>query len=227
MIEIMSGWGRYFLLFASAYACLVVYVFLDKQAMQSSGVVTMQGTAIAPALRTPVVSPLRTSDASKIIDTDGADSHTPANVIAATNTPANDKVEEKFVDPVTDLVSDVVLCKTTYGDLIFDVRKAWAPIGAARFVELVDAGHFTNLPFYRVCPKYLTQFGKRYYDPEMYNPEGLSVLKDDSMLRGIRDMDYGYLFFATAEENNRRYEMAISFCEMENCDVTGLGHKAW
>jgi hypothetical protein len=102
-------------------------------------------------------------------------------------------------DEVTDIVNAVVKCRTTMGDLVIDVRAAWAPLGAARFLDLVELGLFTNLPFFRVCPKYMTQFGLKYFegkDPTSH----LEEIKDDPSLMGIRDMDFGYLFFAVSSE---------------------------
>ena len=34
-------------------------------------------------------------------------------------------------------------------------------------------------------------------------------------------------YFQAATENSRKVEMAISFCEMVNCGVTGLGVMSW
>jgi hypothetical protein len=209
-------------MFASVYAMVAVYFLMNKQALDPvlAGVPAAAGGALV-ALRGAAAdsTPLRqTSSVNKLL---AVPSHERQHQVEEA------EAEGEAEDNIKDVVSDVVKCFTTYGELIIDVRKEWAPLGAARFVELVDSGHFTDLPFYRVCPKYLTQFGQRYFSEDKFDPDGLPPLKDDASLKGRRDMDYGYLFFAANEQNARKAEMAISFCEMVNCDVTALGYKAW
>lgn len=217
----MSGLNRYFLMFASMYGCVIAYFVLNKYSLGPPDISPAHATDGAVLIAgAESVGSLRGHDLSTI---------TPVAPVAATAAPQALAAEEEQADDsgVTDIVSDVVKCRTTHGDLIIDVRPSWAPLGSARFVELVNAGHFTDLPFYRVCPKYLTQFGKRYYDSESFDPIDLPELKDDPSLVGIRDMDYGYLFLTGNLADNRKSEMAISFCEMDNCRVTGLGTKSW
>lgn len=221
----MAGADRYFLMFASMYGCIIAYWILNGYSFGPQPLVaphTKNSVAPTPVLLASAIA-LRgaTPPSNFAADTDAAQSAAPN--LKPTERP---HVEESN-SGITDLVNNVVKCKTTHGDLIIDVRPTWAPEGSKRFVQLVDSGHFTHLPFFRVCPKYLTQFGHRYFDSESFDPTDLDTLKDDPSIRGIRDMDFGYFFFTGNTDNDRKSEMAISFCEMENCDVTGLGHKAW
>lgn len=85
-------------------------------------------------------------------------------------------------------------CSTTKGNIIIDVRIGWAPLGAKHFKELIRSGYFNNLPFTRVCPKYITQFGIK--NGQRMNHR---IIKDDATLWGIRDIGYGYLFFAVSQ----------------------------
>jgi homoserine O-acetyltransferase/O-succinyltransferase len=48
---------------------------------------------------------------------------------------------------------------TTQGDFTIEVHRDWAPLGAARFYNLVRAGFYDNSRFYRVVPNYIAQFG--------------------------------------------------------------------
>ena len=52
-----------------------------------------------------------------------------------------------------------VSCETTAGKLVFDIYPQWAPLGSARFIELVAAGYFSDVSLYRVVPRFLLQFG--------------------------------------------------------------------
>src|SRR5271170_4945398 len=48
---------------------------------------------------------------------------------------------------------------TTRGDFVVEVHRAWAPLGADRFYNLVKSGYFTNAAFFRVVPGFIVQFG--------------------------------------------------------------------
>src|SRR5690348_13586989 len=48
---------------------------------------------------------------------------------------------------------------TTKGDIVVEVHKEWAPIGADRFYNLVRNRFFTDAAFFRVVPNFIVQFG--------------------------------------------------------------------
>jgi cyclophilin family peptidyl-prolyl cis-trans isomerase len=48
---------------------------------------------------------------------------------------------------------------TTKGDFVIEVTRAWAPLGADRFYNLVKYGFFTDASFFRVVPGFVVQFG--------------------------------------------------------------------
>src|SRR6266581_9037742 len=48
---------------------------------------------------------------------------------------------------------------TTKGDFVVEVARAWAPLGADRFYNLVKNGFFTDASFFRVVPGFVVQFG--------------------------------------------------------------------
>src|SRR6266849_9146482 len=48
---------------------------------------------------------------------------------------------------------------TTRGDFIVTVNRAWAPIGADRFYNLVKHHFFDNASFFRGVPGFVAQFG--------------------------------------------------------------------
>merc|ERR1712166_1262531 len=45
------------------------------------------------------------------------------------------------------------------GTFVVQVHPEWAPLGAARFEELVDAGFFQGARFFRVIDGFMAQFG--------------------------------------------------------------------
>src|SRR5216684_3363005 len=54
---------------------------------------------------------------------------------------------------------------TTRGDFIVTVNRAWAPIGADRFYNLVKHHFYDNASFFRVVPGFVVQFGISAYPP--------------------------------------------------------------
>src|SRR5579864_8698960 len=48
---------------------------------------------------------------------------------------------------------------TTKGNVVIEVHRDWAPLGADRFYNLVRAGFFTDATFFRVVPNFMVQFG--------------------------------------------------------------------
>ena len=48
---------------------------------------------------------------------------------------------------------------TTKGDVIIQVNRAWAPLGADRFYNLVRDGFFKDAAFFRIVPSFVAQFG--------------------------------------------------------------------
>ena len=51
---------------------------------------------------------------------------------------------------------------TTQGDFVLQVTRAWAPIGADRFYNLVRGKFFDGSPFFRVIPGFMVQFGHEH-----------------------------------------------------------------
>src|SRR6266446_4409198 len=48
---------------------------------------------------------------------------------------------------------------TTKGDVIIQVNRGWAPLGADRFYNLVRGGFYKDAAFFRTIPNFMTQFG--------------------------------------------------------------------
>ena len=68
--------------------------------------------------------------------------------------------------------------ETTQGDVVIEVHPDWAPRGADRFKELVEAGFFDDVAFFRVVNGFMAQFGISD-DAEMNKKYRNMPLKDD------------------------------------------------
>ncbi|HUA01152.1 MAG TPA: peptidylprolyl isomerase [Candidatus Aquilonibacter sp.] len=96
---------------------------------------------------------------------------------------------------------------TTKGDFVVQVNRAWAPLGADRFYNLVKHGFFTDAPFFRVVPGFIIQFGLSP-DPAVNRAWHNATIKDDPVTQSNKP---GYLTFATAGPNTRTTQLFINF----------------
>lgn len=96
--------------------------------------------------------------------------------------------------------------ETTKGDIVVQVDKSWAPIGAERFHSLVTAGYYDGARFFRVVPGFVVQFGLAA-DPNVTATTGASSIKDDAV---TQTNSRGRLTFATAGPNTRTTQLFIN-----------------
>lgn len=95
---------------------------------------------------------------------------------------------------------------TTKGDFVVQVTRAWAPLGADRFYNLVKHGFFTNASFFRVVPGFVVQFGISA-DPKISAAWDSAMFKDDPVKQSNKA---GYLTFATGGPNTRTTQIFIN-----------------
>jgi peptidyl-prolyl cis-trans isomerase A (cyclophilin A) len=114
-----------------------------------------------------------------------------------------------------------VTFKTTAGDFVVQVTRAWAPIGADRFYNLVKHGFFTDAAFFRVVPGFIVQFGLSA-NPAVNKVWDKASIKDDPVTQSNHA---GYLTFATAGPNTRTTQLFINFGE--NAALDGQGFAAF
>jgi peptidyl-prolyl cis-trans isomerase A (cyclophilin A) len=107
---------------------------------------------------------------------------------------------------------------TTKGDFVVQVNRAWAPIGADRFYNLVKHGFFTGAPFFRVVPGFIIQFGLTG-DPAVNKVWQTANIKDDPVTQSNKP---GYLTFATAGPNTRTTQLFINFGNNTFLDSQGF-----
>jgi len=95
--------------------------------------------------------------------------------------------------------SCVVRLETTKGNVDIEVTRAWAPIGADRFVNLVRNGYYDDNRFFRVAPGRWVQFGISG-DPAISKAWRTKTLVDDPFKESnVR----GTVAFAFAVPNGR------------------------
>lgn len=108
--------------------------------------------------------------------------------------------------------------ETSKGVFVIRVERAWAPIGADRFYNLVKNGFYDETRFFRVMPRFIIQWGISG------NPRYTSVwekarLDDDPVLRSNTR---GYVTYATAGPNTRTTQLFINFGQNSSLDGQGF-----
>jgi len=107
---------------------------------------------------------------------------------------------------------------TTKGDFVVEVTRAWAPLGADRFYNLVKNHYFEGAAFFRVLPGFVAQFGLNA-KPEVSRAWASANIKDDPVTQSNLT---GYLTFATAGPNTRTTQLFINLADNQNLDRMGF-----
>ena len=96
---------------------------------------------------------------------------------------------------------------TTRGTFTVTVTRAWSPLGADRFYNLVKHHYFDNARFFRVLPGFVAQFGLSAH-PSVNAAWEKATIKDDPHSQSNKR---GTIVFATAGPNTRTTQLFINF----------------
>ena len=132
-----------------------------------------------------------------------------------TEGPADDSGDET---PIPEGVTLVDLELTT-GSVVVEVHEDWAPIGAARFLELVDADFYDDTRFFRVLPGFVVQFGMNG-DPDVHAEWANRTLQDDPVVETNRRRTLS--FAATNDPNSRTTQVFINYANNASLDDLGF-----
>jgi peptidyl-prolyl cis-trans isomerase A (cyclophilin A) len=102
---------------------------------------------------------------------------------------------------------------------IMNVDPEWAPIGAARFKELVQSKFFDGCRFFRVIPGFMAQIGING-DPAISAEWRAKTINDEAVLKSnLR----GYVSFAkTGAPNSRTTQFFINYGDNSRLDGMGF-----
>ena len=109
--------------------------------------------------------------------------------------------------------------ETTRGDVAFEIRREWAPHGADRFYNLVRAGYYDGVRFFRVVEGFMAQFGING-DPRTAVTWAQQSIPDDPA--GVLSNVRGTLTFAMAGLNSRTTQLFINFVDNTALDEQGF-----
>jgi len=109
--------------------------------------------------------------------------------------------------------------ETSKGDIIVQVHKEWAPLGAERFIELVKSGFYDNARFFRVMTGFMVQFGIAG-DPNIQAKWREATIEDDPVKQSnVR----GKLSFAKkSTAGSRTSQVFINLVDNVRLDKAGF-----
>jgi len=107
--------------------------------------------------------------------------------------------------------------ETSKGDFVMEVHREWAPNGADRFYNLVNAGFYDSCRFFRVIKGFMAQVGLNG-DPKVSAAWKNAKIADDPV-KGSNKR--GYVSYAMAGPNTRTTQLFISY--KDNSRLDGMG----
>jgi peptidyl-prolyl cis-trans isomerase A (cyclophilin A) len=107
---------------------------------------------------------------------------------------------------------------TSKGRFTITVNRAWAPLGADRFYNLVKSGFFDEARFFRVLDGFMAQVGI-HGNPTIAKAWVGARIQDDPVKQSNRR---GFVSFATGGPNTRTTQFFINFGDNTNLDKMGF-----
>ena len=108
---------------------------------------------------------------------------------------------------------------TSVGAFVIEVQRAWAPLGADRFYNLVKAGFYNDCRFFRVIPGFMVQFGI-HGDPAVMNTWRGARIGIDPVKQSNRR---GYITYAMGgPPDTRTTQVFVNFSDNTNLDGMGF-----
>lgn len=111
-----------------------------------------------------------------------------------------------------------VTLETSEGDVVIQVHRDWAPLGADRFYNLAKAGFYDDSRIYRVVPGFMAQFGLNA-DPYVNQAWKNEYIVDDPV---VESNTRGRVAFAKGGVHTRTTEVFISYKDNSSLDDEGF-----
>ncbi|MFA5138695.1 MAG: peptidylprolyl isomerase [Elusimicrobiota bacterium] len=108
---------------------------------------------------------------------------------------------------------------TTKGEFIIEVHRDWSPNGADRFYNLIKAGYYDNVAFFRVIDGFMVQFGING-SPEVNAKWREARIKDDPPAG--QSNGRGAISFAMAGPNTRTTQVFVNYVNNSRLDSMGF-----
>jgi len=147
----------------------------------------------------------------------------PVRFAAAVLVVAAAAAQSKLSDPsqLTETAPDVYRARfeTSKGAFLIEVNRAWAPLGADRFYNLVKNGFYDGTRFFRVRPGFVVQWGLNG-DPAVQSVWRRANLQDDPR---VKSNTRGFVSFAKESlPNTRSTQIFINYADNDYLDAEGF-----
>lgn len=144
-------------------------------------------------------------------DDDAADDDEAGDESPPPAPPPSGPIDPRLLSPagLTERAPDTfaVELDTTAGPIVIDVHRAWSPNGADRFYNLVRAGYYTDIAFFRVIDGFMAQCG--IHGRPQVNAVWRDARIDDDPV--VQHNTRGFVSFATGGPNTRTTQFFINF----------------
>ncbi len=111
-----------------------------------------------------------------------------------------------------------VVVETSRGEFVIAVRREWAPLGADRFLSLVESGYYEDARFHRVVPDFIVQWGLAG-DPALIAEWMNAYIPDDPV---VASNTRGRIAFAFTEPGTRTTQVYVNLVNNVRLDSTGF-----
>ena len=141
-----------------------------------------------------------------------------ALVLAGCSTSSNQHPTTNIQHPASAPDLYRVKLETGKGDIVLEIHKDWAPLGADRFYQLVQSGFFDGARVFRVISGFMVQFGIAG-DPKVQSLWRMSPLMDDPVKQSNAK---GRISFAMAGPRSRTTQVFINLVDNARLDNAGF-----
>ena len=109
--------------------------------------------------------------------------------------------------------------RTTKGDFVAEINRAWSPNGVDRFYEMVDVGYFNEIAIFRAVPNFMFQFG--LHGNSAVNKDWAESRIQDDPVVGVSNLPGTLCFAKTGAPNSRSVQMFVNLGQ--NIPLDGQG----
>lgn len=110
--------------------------------------------------------------------------------------------------------------KTSKGDFVAEINRAWSPRGVDRFHQMVSIGYFEDVAIFRAVQNFMFQFGL-HGNPDVNKDWAEARIEDDPPV-GISNLPGTLCFAKTGAPNSRSVQMFVNLGQNVPLDAQGF-----